>query len=186
MKLLLNNGADTDIMDVYRQTPVCTAAVKGQTEAVRLLVNNGANLDIKNRWGWAALGLAGSRKHKEIVDLLLSGGAKVTGNKKMYGTTAFHKSVWTKNNTEVLAVFLKHGVDIEIKDKYKRTPLYSAAAHNKIKNLKFLLKIGLRIFPIKLSRLLLLISATYQGCRMLSALLNPIWFTMLLPTNMFP
>jgi len=98
VKVLLNNGADVDIMDTS-STPLDTAAQLGSAEMVQLLIDHGANINAKNSFNSTPLDtamraadreLAGSRNEKreprkQIADLLRKHGGKTGEELKAEG-----------------------------------------------------------------------------------------------------
>lgn len=76
VKILLNNGAKTDITDNFGHTALYYASKNGQLEVVRLLLDKGAGADVQghNRNGTPLL-LAAQNGDIEIVKLLLAKGA---------------------------------------------------------------------------------------------------------------
>jgi len=99
VKVLLNNGADVDIMDTS-STPLDTAAQLGSAEMVQLLIDHGANINAKDTdkghtpldTAMAAVDgeLAGYRNEKreprkQIADLLRKHGGKTGEELKAEG-----------------------------------------------------------------------------------------------------
>ncbi len=77
VRLLLEHGANPDIMDSFGYTALITASDFGYTDMVRLLFRFDANLNVP-RWttlGETVLTLASKNGHADIVELLLAHGA---------------------------------------------------------------------------------------------------------------
>lgn len=70
LKALLESGADADMKDSDRVTPLQRATIDGKTEAVRLLLQYYININAKDPDGHTALHLASFLGHKEISELL--------------------------------------------------------------------------------------------------------------------
>ena len=78
IQLLLDNGADVNVTDVYGITPLMDASVRGDLDAVRLLLDNGANINAQNCDGDTALHFAASTTHCfHILQLLVARGAVI-------------------------------------------------------------------------------------------------------------
>ena len=77
MKVLLENGADPNIVDKNLYSPLMVASIRNNYEIVKLLVEHGAKLNLKNRGGETALMLAQNQDEKDqnednkkIIELL--------------------------------------------------------------------------------------------------------------------
>lgn len=73
MELLLDHGADVDVLDGDGQTPLIAAAGEGKVETVRLLMAHGADLHMRDNSGRTALMQA--KNYPEIVRILKHAGA---------------------------------------------------------------------------------------------------------------
>lgn len=76
MKILIDFGAQIDIVDQFLFTPLHCASVKGhfykeQVEAFKLLVKNGAKLISRTHKGDTILDLATESNHSDIIALML-------------------------------------------------------------------------------------------------------------------
>lgn len=69
-ELLIANGANINVKDDGKFTPLHDAARRGNTTIVKLLMTNGANVNAKTRQGWTALDYARAASYKDIVELL--------------------------------------------------------------------------------------------------------------------
>lgn len=70
VSLLLEHGADANVVDEEGNTPLLYAAAFGYTEVARALLQHGADPHRANNWNAAPLQVARGRKHPEIVTLL--------------------------------------------------------------------------------------------------------------------
>mgnify|MGYP000563156908 CR=1 FL=1 len=76
--LCLNHGANPDILDGYKSTPIIIEAAKhSRLENVKLLVKYGANLNVQNQNGNTALHTAIAVKNYDIAFFLVSNGASL-------------------------------------------------------------------------------------------------------------
>jgi ankyrin repeat protein len=69
-RLLLERGANVDMVDVYKATALMYAAEAGETEIVRLLLAHGADPRLRDKFGKTAMESAIETKHPEIAVLL--------------------------------------------------------------------------------------------------------------------
>ena len=69
-KLLVEGGADVNVFQASRITPLHLAAQQGQIDTIILLLENGAMVDVKNDFGQTAADLATERGHVEIGQIL--------------------------------------------------------------------------------------------------------------------
>ena len=77
VKEFLAAGADVNVKDKRRFTPLHWASISGHKEAVELLIDNGADVDAMRGGGGTPLSYAASWGHEEIVELLIANGADV-------------------------------------------------------------------------------------------------------------
>ena len=75
-RMLLDKGANPNVVERSGLTPLHLAAGKGKRTRVELLINHGANVNIRDRDGKTPLSLAKENGHAEIVELLRKHGAK--------------------------------------------------------------------------------------------------------------
>ena len=76
--LLLDAGADVNMREMSRWTPLMRAAGCGATACVRLLVARGGDADAASETGATALHIAALEGHSQVVSLLLKAGANPT------------------------------------------------------------------------------------------------------------
>ena len=96
VKLLINNGANIDIVHENGDTALMWASYYGQKKSVKHLINNGANVNATDVNGKSVLMWAVSKaNNKKIVKLLIDYGADI------YATDVNGKpvwAVWAENN----------------------------------------------------------------------------------------
>lgn len=69
-KLLVEGGAEVNIVQAGNQTPLHAAAENGNIEMLILLLENGASVDVKNDNGDRPSDVAAERGHHEIANIL--------------------------------------------------------------------------------------------------------------------
>jgi ankyrin repeat protein len=70
IQTLVTAGADVNIVSDLGNTPLHSAAMSGQTEAVKLLLEVGANPSLKNEFNQVPADVAELGGYREITDLL--------------------------------------------------------------------------------------------------------------------
>ena len=73
VKILLDAGADKDVKNKDRETPLHYAAIFGRTDIVKLLLDAGADKYVKTKNGWIPLQYAlyfGDMSYTEVKNLL--------------------------------------------------------------------------------------------------------------------
>ena len=69
-KMLIEAGAEVNVLQASRTSPLHLAAQNGNIDLIVLLLENGARVDIKNDMGRTASDLAGEKGHIEIAEIL--------------------------------------------------------------------------------------------------------------------
>lgn len=113
VKLLLNNGADPNILSRDNSTPLSEASYGGHTEIVKLLLEKEADVNIASNDGSTPLMGASHNGFIEIVKLLLDKDANVNATDD-YGYTALYNASSNRHKT---IVELLLGKDAVVTDK---------------------------------------------------------------------
>ena len=143
-KILLEGGADVDLIDANGMTALILAAYGGHTSTVNLLISYKANLDKLDQNGISALSYAINRQHLEIIEALLEAGAN-PNLRDSSGYTPLHTTVFSAYRPSVLIAetIIGHGGDVNATDNDGQTPLHAAVSDgHHIKLIKFLLSNG--------------------------------------------
>lgn len=69
-KMLIEAGAEVNVLQASRISPLHFAAQNGNIDLIILLLENGARIEIKNDLGKTASDLAAEKGHTEIADIL--------------------------------------------------------------------------------------------------------------------
>ncbi|HBP53153.1 MAG TPA: hypothetical protein DD643_01820 [Synechococcus sp. UBA8638] len=128
-KLLIQAGADPNIPNRYGRTPLFWVVMNGQAELVRLLLQAGADANAADRYGATPLRFAAESGSVDIAEALLSAGADVNPDPSSLptfhdGNTPLLAAVGGRNPTAMVALLIRHGVDVNAKDEHGNAPLH--------------------------------------------------------------
>ncbi|XP_055042092.2 ankyrin repeat and SOCS box protein 2 isoform X3 [Misgurnus anguillicaudatus] len=134
---LLEKGADPDIVNNDRETPLYKACEKENPAMVAMLLNHSASVNKSCIQGWTALHEAVCRNNVEICEMLVKAGAKV-GKANMYGITPIFVAAQS-GKVDTLRFLLKNGADINSQASDGATALYEACKNGHEEIVEFLL-----------------------------------------------
>lgn len=149
VKELINRKADINKTDKNGYTALMRAAVAGHAVCVDILVKAGANINITDKKGITALMLAVKHGHHDAIRQLIRGKADIN-LRDAEGNAALHYAI-TKNDTSrdtyTLKTLIKYGLtegtlDLNIRDKEKKTPLIKAVLGKDIAIVSYLIMAG--------------------------------------------
>lgn len=144
LNLLLEKGADGNACNKWRETPLLIAANNGHRAAVEALLKHGADPSLCSEAGWSALTFAAHKGYDDIVALLLRAGAPVNCRVTEDSSTPLHKACAGSKPGHLSAVkqLLDGGADVHALNKWRETPLLTAANHGQAGAVDALLKAG--------------------------------------------
>lgn len=144
LNLLLKHGADGNACNKWRETPLLIAANNGHLAAVEALLTSGADPSMCSEAGWSALTFAAHKGYDDIVSLLLNAGAPVNCRVIEDLSTPLHKACAGNKDGHLSAVklLLAGGADVHALNKWRETPLLTAANHGQAATVKALLDAG--------------------------------------------
>ena len=120
VEVLVKKGANVNLQDQKKRTPLIFAASNGHTPVVEYLVGTGADVNAKDSGGQTALLYASKRSFNETAAFLLENGADVNvQSKKARVTALILAAVW--DNVELVRMLLEHGADPDLTDSSGRT-----------------------------------------------------------------
>ncbi|XP_045072042.1 ankyrin repeat and SOCS box protein 2 isoform X3 [Coregonus clupeaformis] len=125
VEALLEKGADPDLANKDRESPLYKACEMDNAEIVAMLLNHGAVVNKYSIHGWTALLEAVSRNNVEICEMLVQNGANLSPT-NMYGFTPLSTAAQS-GHVETLRFLIKHGADINREASDGSTALYEAA-----------------------------------------------------------
>ncbi|KAI1414517.1 ankyrin repeat-containing domain protein [Hypoxylon sp. FL1857] len=133
VRMLIENGADIENMDIRGRTPLTFAAKSRSTATVQRLLDAGANIEIKSNNAKTLLLLAVKCGDTDMVRLLLEHNADIEAEcfpwGRLEGYTPLLEAAELGHDT-IVRLLLEHGADIEnnakdLSDRYN-TPLLRA------------------------------------------------------------
>lgn len=144
LDLLLERGADVNACNKWRETPLLIAANNGHVEAVKRLLLSGADPSLCSEAGWSALTFAAHKGYEEICGLLLAAQAPVNCRVTEDLSTPLHKACAGSKPGHVSAVqqLLEGNADVHALNKWRETPLLTAANHGQSQAVEALLRYG--------------------------------------------
>ncbi|KAL7512181.1 hypothetical protein ACHAXN_010353 [Cyclotella atomus] len=144
LKLLLEEGADVNACNKWRETPLLIAANNGHADAVRALLRSGADPGLCSEAGWSALTFAAHKGYDEIVQALLDADAPVNCRVTEDLSTPLHKACAGSKPGHLSAVhmLLEGDADVHALNKWRETPLLTAANHGQCEAVEALLDYG--------------------------------------------
>ena len=142
VKLLVENGADVNIVSDKLTSPLYYAVIFEDVNIVKYLIDNGA--EVNNRGFYldrTALHQACNLDRKDIVKLLLEHNINVNIRDDK-GETALHYAV-INNNTDIIKLLIDNGTEINARNYEGQTALHIAVIYKNIEAIKTLLDSGI-------------------------------------------
>ena len=130
---IIDANQEIDASDNFSKTALMYAAEAGNANVTQLLIERGANVNMKDINGRTALMMAAESGHHEVVNSLVEGGPEISEENMSASEESHRKS------TKELS---KMRVDVNARDKKKRTALMLAAANGKSMVVDALVKAG--------------------------------------------
>lgn len=140
--LLLDLGADANLMTAFRKSPLHITAASGAADVMALLLPHTTNPNMLSMSNKTALHHAAENGHALIVPLLVSAGANL-GLRDLAGMTALHAAS-RLGHADVVAALLKGGADMNGTDFRQMTPLHHACYNGHADVADMLVRAGCR------------------------------------------
>lgn len=144
LQILLERGADCNACNKWRETPLLIAANNGHRLGVAALLKHGADPSLCSEAGWSALTFAAHKGYDDIVALLLHAGAPVNSRVSEDLSTPLHKACAGSKPGHLASVklLLEAAADVHALNKWRETPLLTAANHGQSGAVEVLLSHG--------------------------------------------
>eukprot|EP01132_Coremiostelium_polycephalum_P006081 gene6081-7577_t len=141
VRILLTNGANSNVMDSKGRTPLDWCAYNGDLPTSEVLINvGGADVNCKDHEGYTPLHKAVMNGHLEVARLLVKYGANVN-SKNNCKVTPLSLAILV-NRMWCVESLVKWGADLNLSDKQGRSPLHWAVFLGDSKLLSLLIKYG--------------------------------------------
>jgi len=137
-KVLLAHGANPNLTVTLKQnqTALHLAAANNHVDIAEALLAKGADVNAKTEKGATPMSIAARQGAMDMVSCLLKYGVDMVASRALFHAAA------CKETTEVMALLLKQGADINLPDPQGFTALFSAIHAGSFPNVKFLLDHG--------------------------------------------
>lgn len=125
VKVLLDQGADTEALGRNGETPLISAALAGHAGIAALLIDRGAAVGARNKNGYTALHAAAYSGHLDLVKLLVDRGADVNDQNNKAKASALHLAA-EENQLGAARSLIEQGAAVEAEEVNKHTPTTKA------------------------------------------------------------
>ena len=122
--LLLNNGADVNVLDKMWKSPLIVAGEKGRDDMLQLLLNRGAGVNGTAGQNKTVLILSAFNGYDKCVNVLLKAGADVNYSDTEGYTALMHASIY--GHHKFVRLLLNAGADVNLEDCHENTALQLA------------------------------------------------------------
>lgn len=143
VRLLIENGADVNVIDSKQLSPLRNAIFYKNIKMVRYLINNGADVNIQTIFG-KALRMALVLKDEAIAKLLIENGASILDISNS-GQSAMHIAA-SNGQLDLLKYLVNLEPNIHVQCRSKETILMSACRMGHYEIVQYLLSLGAEVY----------------------------------------
>jgi ankyrin repeat protein len=132
-ELLHRHGAEVDVRDGDKRTPLRAACRAELLDIVQWLLNHGADVNIQNNSLWAPLHSAANGGRVEVLKMLIEHNADIH-IRTNFGKSPLHLAANSDNEddqVDIVQVLLDHGADPNARDDDNSTPLHHSSLWQK-------------------------------------------------------
>ena len=160
---LLEAGPTTvDVKDHDNFTALIHSIIRKRISCVQQLLAHHAKIDPDSEGDHIPLNLACQHQSTEVAQLLLERRAKLLPDAE--GLFPQHLAARSSNSAELLSLLMRHGADLDQKDRlYQWTPLFHAASEGRVECLRFLLSNAVDVDALDEKGLTAMYYATWEG-----------------------
>ena len=145
--LLITAGANVNMADEKRWTPLYVAAMWGYCKCAKLLIAAGADVNMATKYGSTPLHSAADYNHSECVRLLIAAGADVNKAAKLGHTPLYLAAM--RGHSECVKLLIEVGANVNKANNEGSTPLHcaagSAAWQGRGECVKLLIEVGANV-----------------------------------------
>ncbi len=146
VKVLIKNGAKTELLENDKYDAVTVAAVADDEATLRALLAHGASAKLTtSRYDGTALIAAAHLGHEGVVKQLIAAGAPLDHVNNLHWTALIESIVLGNGgprHVETLRALVKAGANLQLTDRSRNTPLALARARGYNEMVKILLEAG--------------------------------------------
>ncbi len=147
--LMLKMGISVETRDErvrYRPTALMIAAQHGGLETIKLLVKNGADVNAVDTSGFIALMTAVYFSQTKVVSFLVEKGSFINKiNEDGFNVLHLALHLGRRNGPVIFEFLVSKGANINLRDNFRRTPLYNVAYRGYLKLAKLLIFKGAKV-----------------------------------------
>ncbi|KAJ5669155.1 hypothetical protein N7462_010225 [Penicillium macrosclerotiorum] len=138
-RLLIDHGADLDIMNKYGRTPLHLTSLYNSIDVTPVLLDAGADMELKDQWGDSPLTTA-MYYEERISTMLVAHGANLPKSRRELNVLLEQAVVF--GNEAAVRRLVAAGAEILRKDTFGHTPFTLARVYNHEEIAKLLLELG--------------------------------------------
>lgn len=159
VSLLLEQGADANLMTLFRKSALHMVAALGASDVMALLLGHTTNPNMLSASNKTALHLAVEHGHASVVSLLIQAKANL-GLRDLEGLTALHMAA-NLGHADIAVMLIKAGADVNSTDFKQKTPLHHACQNGRLALVDILIQAGCRTDIVDDSGVL---ARNYKSC----------------------
>lgn len=143
VQLLIDNGVNVNLENLYNASPLNIACENGREDVVQLLIDHGANIKWQDEYGSTLLHNVCWSGNINIAKLLIKNGVDVNYRGNYW--CAPLELVCQRGHTDIAKLFVENGADINALDDYGDTALHRASVTDRYDTIQFLIDAGIEI-----------------------------------------